>query len=119
VDEDLLEALALERHQALVEAPALHVLERDREAAVAEEAALAQRGAEILVVGRHASDSQFGGTVGHEQLHRARTLHLQCDPSRALLVGAEQDVEGGGVAKKRRNVLRVVAAVEHPLPGAR
>src|ERR1043165_5359221 len=42
-----------------------------------------------------------------------------CSVTRALLVGAEQDVEGGGVAKKRRDVLRVVPAVEHPLPGSR
>src|SRR5687768_12426866 len=114
--EDLLEGLALEGHQALVEVAALQVLERHRELAVAQEASFGGGAPLGLLIARHAANSQLGGAVGDQQLDRARALHLQGDPAGALLIGPQKYVECGGMTQQSCDIFGVVPAVQHPLP---
>ncbi len=115
--ENLLEVLALERHQALVELAALQVFQGDGEPPVAEQASFGALGWLLLFVARHAPDLQLGGAVGDQQLDRARALHLQGDPSGALLIRAQKHVECGGMTQESCDIFGVVAAVQHALPG--
>jgi len=115
--EDLLQGLALEWHQALVELAALHVLQRDREPAVAQEAAFGAFEFLLLLVAGHASNPQLGGAVGHQQLDRPGALDLEGHPARALLVRPQEDVERGGMTEQSCDIFGVVPAVQHPLPG--
>ena len=46
-----------------------------------------------------------------------RALHLQRNASAALAVGREQHGERGGMAEQRGDFGRMVAALEHSVPG--
>src|SRR5262245_61281826 len=115
--ENLLESLALERHQTLIHLSGLPVLQRYGHAAVAKKGFLAVQGNIPFELG-HAADSQFRGAVGHQQPDRTGTLELESDAAGVLLVGAEQNVKCGGVAKQALDLRWVTAPVEHAAPGA-
>src|SRR6185436_11596108 len=104
--ENLLHRLALERHQALVDAAAFHVLQGHGEAAVAQQLPLAEGRLLLGLVAGHPPDLQVGGAVGDEQLDRARALHLHGYPARALLIRSQEHVQRGGVAEQGGDVLR-------------
>jgi hypothetical protein len=115
--EDLLERFAFERHETLVELPAFHVFEGDRKAPVPQQLSLVRRHHFLFFVVRHAADLELRGAVGHQQLDRARTLHLQRHPTGAFLIRPEQDIQCGGMTEQSCDIFRVVPAVQHPLPG--
>jgi hypothetical protein len=118
VGEDLLQAVAFQRHHALVETTAFHVFEGDCEPAVAQQLPLHGAGGRLLAEIRHAADAQLRGAIRDQQPDRARTLHLQGNATGAFLVGAEQHVERGGMAEERGDVFGIAAPVEHAPPGA-
>ena len=45
-------------------------------------------------------------------------MHLERDPAGALLVRSQEDVQRGGVAEERNDVLGIAAPLEHALPCA-
>src|SRR5205807_2545913 len=70
--EDLLQRLAFQRHHALVEAPALQVLERHRQATVAQQVSFIGLSQPFFPVVRHPAYAQLRRAIGDQQADRAR-----------------------------------------------
>ena len=87
--------------------------------AVAEKNPLVGQAGLVSFVPRHPPDAKLRRAIGHQQFHRARTLHLHADPTGALLIRAQEDVQRRGVAEQRHDALGVAAPVQHALPGPR
>ena len=118
--EDLLQRLALERHQALVELAALEVLQSHRQAAIAQQLPFAVDAAfeaphscAIPRICSSAVQSATSSLTGPEP--------CTCRVTRpgALLIRAQKYVECGGMTQQSCDIFGVAAAVQHALPGPR
>ena len=87
--------------------------------AIAQEASFGRIFPLGFFVRRHAAYLQLRGTVGDQQLDRARALHLQGNPSGALLIRPQKNVECGGMTQQSCDIFGVAAAVQHGLPRPR